>query len=310
DEISSSQRGEKFEIRYRATSSLLVGQNNSLASVPKANNIHEKSSISFVICNFVRKILNIVFTLFLFLITIFLLIFAFKSCKNFMDEQCRNERSVEIPLSKLEKNLSATLFGQDIAVQTLVSSIQSSNDIEVPKILWFLGWTGTGKSHSIRIITKVLKNVAHIEMVVPSLHLKNSEDVNSVAITLYLKLQNCLRNVIIIDGWDEEHNFAFDLLLSLDKMLRDDIIRGTPKGNTIFIISGIHGSQEINSRYLESRLSGRSRTELQLSNFQDEFNDLLDKNIFKTVAHKIKIIPFLPLEVDHIKQCVVQVYTS
>lgn len=313
NEISYNNRNEELDIKCRTRSALFVEPKMSLVPSSKAQGTHKKHkkpSIGSVICNFIKKVTKICFTLFLCILTIFLLFFAVKSYQNLVEEQCRNERSIELPLKMLEANLSATLFGQELAIHTMISAIHSSNNIELPRILWFLGWTGTGKSHSIRIITKVLMGVVHIEMVVPSLHLKRAEDVNSVAITLYLKLQNCLQNIVFIDGWDEEDNFAFDLLLSLDKMLRDDIIRGAPKGNTIFVISGIHGSQEINSKFLDLRLSERDRRELRLSDFQEVFEGLLQQKSVQSVAHKINIIPFLPLELDHVKQCIVQVHAA
>lgn len=310
DNEISYDKNEEFDMKCRTRSALFVEPKRSLVPTSKAHGTHKKSNKVSVICNFIQKVIRICFTLFLFILTLFILFFAVKSYQNLVDEKCRTERSMELPLKMLEANLSSTLFGQELGIHTILSAIHSSNNIELPKILWFLGWTGTGKSHSIRIITKVLVGVAHIELVVPSLHLKSAEDVNSVAISLYLKLQNCLRNIIFIDGWDEEDNFAFDLLLSLDKMLRDDIIRGAPKGNALFVISGIHGSQEINSKFLDLRLSERNRKEIQLSDFQEEFEGLLQQKNVKSVAHKIKIIPFLPLEIAQVKQCIVQIHTA
>jgi hypothetical protein len=86
----------------------------------------------------------------------------------------------------LRSALNSRLYGQHLALQTVVSALRAHFDNQEPKkalVMSFHGWTGTGKNHLAALIAEHIYaigvNSAYFHLFVSTMHFPHRDDVDT-----------------------------------------------------------------------------------------------------------------------------------
>ncbi|KAJ7374366.1 hypothetical protein OS493_007463 [Desmophyllum pertusum] len=219
-------------------------------------------------------------------------------------------------------SLKAELYGQHIAQKIVTSALKNhfdnKHDIRKPLVLSFHGWTGIGKNFVSTIITehffkrKTLSPFVH-KFIIP-LHFPHKSEVVSYNEQLQRwirgNISHCSKGgVFIFDEMDKIHNGVMDTI-------KDTILdyRGKkPEAgyrNVVFIFLSNSGGEAINQHVLKHVLDGKLRESLTLSELEIIFQGIAKSTPDVWFADLLKsevidhLVPFLPLERTHVKQCI------
>ncbi|XP_039508769.1 torsin-1A-like [Pimephales promelas] len=224
----------------------------------------------------------------------------------------------------LEKDLRDSLFGQHIAsdvVLKAVTSFMTDSKPNKPLVLSFHGTTGVGKNHVAKIIARNIyekgENSKHVHIYISEHHFPHKEksDLYSAQLKQWISesVSSFPRSMFIFDEMDKMQPKLIDTIKPfLDYNARVD---GVSFHNALFIFLSNAGGNVIAEVALDSWREGKDREELWMNSkdmetkiFRNIFNDknsgfqhssLIDHHL---VDH---YIPFLPLELKHVRQCVV-----
>ncbi|XP_015766219.1 PREDICTED: uncharacterized protein LOC107345051 [Acropora digitifera] len=206
-------------------------------------------------------------------------------------------------ISGIGDALKEKLYGQHIAQKIITVALQNhfnKNNARKPLVLSFHGWTGTGKNYVSSIITEhIFKHKMHSsflhKFIVP-LHFPHKSEVN----TYNERIKQWIRGNI----------------LGMMGTIKDAILdfRGkSPSAgyqNMVFIFLSNSGGQAINEHVLRHIFDGKLRESLTLSELENLFYKMTRDTPDMWFADLVKedvidhIVPFLPLERMHIKQCI------
>ncbi|KAK8725853.1 hypothetical protein OTU49_010517 [Cherax quadricarinatus] len=224
----------------------------------------------------------------------------------YQETKCEEKRNAMLPLNELKEQLSLFVVGQEIAIDVLISSLKKivPNKSEKPLIFWMVGWTGSGKTHTTHIIKDILSETSYVHLVIPSLLPQDTSSLHKEMVKLFNRLDPCSLNVIIIDGWDEEGNFPIKVLENVIFHINHYKAEGYNIGQMVLILSGTRGSTEIGEYFLNLRQSGKSREEFKSEEFINVTTSLREAKLLRAVTQEFVLLPYLPLEVPHIKLCI------
>ncbi|XP_077074847.1 torsin-1A-like [Siphateles boraxobius] len=223
----------------------------------------------------------------------------------------------------LEKDLRDSLFGQHIASDVVLKSVTSFMTDSMPNkplVLSFHGTAGVGKNHVAKIIARNIyekgENSEHVHMYISEHHFPHKEKSDSYSAQLKQWISKSVssfpRSMFIFDEMDKMQPKLIDTIKAfLDYNARVD---GVSFQNALFIFLSNAGGNVIAEVALDSWREGKDREELWMNSkemetkiFRNIFNDknsgfqhssLIDHHL---VDH---YIPFLPLELKHVRQCV------
>ncbi|XP_040260763.1 torsin-1A-like [Bufo bufo] len=187
-----------------------------------------------------------------------------------------------------------------------------------PLVLSFHGLTGSGKTYVSQILAKhfnprgAKSNFVH-NIVAPAVFPHKSQ-VETYKDQLHAWIQGnvsrCDRSIFIFDDADKMHP---ELLHSLMPYLDyHDDIGGVSYRRSVFIFVSNTGADVISDLTLEYRRQGKKREEIKLCDIENELSSHLLKSMksefYKCDLIKRKVIdvivPFLPLELEHVEMCV------
>ncbi|CAM4676441.1 unnamed protein product [Leuciscus chuanchicus] len=224
---------------------------------------------------------------------------------------------------RLKADLNKSLFGQHIVSDVVlksVSSFMADRNPNKPLVLSFHGTSGVGKNHVANIIARNIykkgENSKHVHVRVPELHFPPGEHSHIYS----AKLKKLFLHEVY---WFPRSMFIFDEMDKMDPQLIDTLkpfldynarVDGVSFHNAIFIFLSNAGGNVIVETALDFWREGKTREEIRMNSKELETkisqNVLNDKNSgfqhSSLIDHHLvdHFIPFLPLELKHVRQCV------
>lgn len=243
-------------------------------------------------------------------IIVFVVVLAIFSLSTFIVHQktvCEQRQGLKIPLDALREELTSHVIGQDIATNILLDSLQKlqDDDSSEPLIMWMVGWSGSGKTHTLNIIKNLFPDPSQVRTFIPSILMLNSNNMEKQVSNLLKKLDSCGPRLIIIDGWDDDNDISISVLQTLVKEFKKTS-KNKPTGKIIVIVTGTEGSREINRKYLKLRVEGKEREDLRLNDFREVTQDIVTSRKLYEDFKRLIVVPFMPLEKLQVQQCVLQ----
>ncbi|BFZ20291.1 hypothetical protein BsWGS_23330 [Bradybaena similaris] len=264
----------------------------------------------------------------LILLTLFLIIMCYFGVLYINNdiEQCRVSRHFNKQVLTIE--LEANVFGQHLATKTVPDKIEeyfrrfddnslsedastvAPENVQIckPLVLSFDGWTGVGKNYVSKFISEAFQHFTIMNYVVPyNFPHKSFEDMYRRQIQEWIlgNFSQCKVNIIIIDEVDKAFPTVIEGLTESIKLLTKPCSSTSP---TIFLLlSNTHGN-DINRIFLKFLLDSptRKREEISLDHFNSVFTSELNDWTSSLSSTQLidAFVPFLPLEVEHVIQCI------
>uniref|UniRef100_A0A671N6Y2 Torsin-1A-like n=1 Tax=Sinocyclocheilus anshuiensis TaxID=1608454 RepID=A0A671N6Y2_9TELE len=226
-------------------------------------------------------------------------------------------------LSDLEKDLRKSLFGQHIAVDTVLKAVSwfmKDPDPPKPLVLSFHGLTGVGKNYISKIIARNIYKVGvksnYVHTFISDYHFPHNEEAEMYEVKWKVQwihgyVSNFPRSMFIFDEMDRMHPWLIDTIKPF--LDYNDNVDGVSFNKAIFIFLSETGGHIITNVTLDFWRKGNNREELQLQSegmetqifeyLNDENNGLWHSSLIN--RHLIDhYVPFLPLELKHVRQCV------
>ncbi|XP_026055385.1 torsin-1A-like [Carassius auratus] len=220
----------------------------------------------------------------------------------------------------LENDLRKSLFGQHIAVDTVLKAVSwFMRETDPPKalVLSIHGQTGVGKNYITKIIARNIYKLGlksnHVHTFISGYHFPHEEMAEMYELQLrqwiHGNVSNFPRSMFI---FDEMHPRLIDTI----KPFLDytDNIDGVSFNKAIFIFLSHTGEHIIGNVTLDFWRRGCNREEIQIQSegmetqiFEYLFNDKNNGFWHSSLINQHLIdhyIPFLPLELKHVHQCV------
>ncbi|CAM4676450.1 unnamed protein product [Leuciscus chuanchicus] len=223
----------------------------------------------------------------------------------------------------LEKDLRDSVYGQHIVSDVVLKSVTSfmtDSKPNKPLVLSFHGTTGVGKNHVAKIIARNIyekgENSKHVHMYISEHHFPHKEksDLYSAQLKQWISesVSSFPRSMFIFDEMDKMQPKLIDTIKAFLPI--NAHVDGVSFHNALFIFLSNAGGNVIAEVALDSRREGKDREKLWMNSkemetriFQNIFNDknsgFLQSSL---IAHHLvdHYIPFLPLELKHVRQCV------
>jgi len=234
--------------------------------------------------------------------------------------ECCQEPYILHNLTGLEANLREHVFGQHIAVNTVVSTLKAHLQKSKPKkalALSFHGMTGLGKNYVSKFVAESLfKNgmkSKYVHLFISPIHFPLSTHTEQYKSMLQQWIKGnvtaCGRSLFIFDEIDKLNPGVIDAIKPfIDYHTNVD---GVDYRKSIFIFLSNTGGKVIADFTLDHWKLGKSREELTLNDVEHPlslaaFNEEggLQKTEMIEKALLDASIPFLPLEKKHVKQCI------
>ncbi|XP_049799028.1 torsin-1A-like [Schistocerca nitens] len=222
-------------------------------------------------------------------------------------------------IDQLTTTLKSRVYGQHIAIDYITSALRGhiKGNNEKPLVMSFHGLPGVGKNFIANFIKKNLfkygEEDSHIYMFSGRLHFRIEKHVElyqeQLASWVRGNVSNCAASLFIFDEVDKIPPGVLDGI----KPYLDyhNNIDGVDFRNSVFIFISDTGSKAILDKMIDLYNNGSKREELSLSDFEElirlgSFNEKggLQKSDVVSRCVIDHYIPFLPLEVQHVKNCI------
>uniref|UniRef100_A0A8C2CZM8 Torsin n=1 Tax=Cyprinus carpio TaxID=7962 RepID=A0A8C2CZM8_CYPCA len=224
---------------------------------------------------------------------------------------------------RLEKDLRDSLFGQHIVsdvVLKAVTSFMTDSNPNKPLVLSFHGTAGVGKNHVAKIIARNVYKKGdqskHVHTYISEHHFphRNKLDLYSEQLKQWIhgNVSSFPHSMFIFDEMDKMQPQLIDVIKPfLDYEANVD---GVSFRNAIFIFLSNAGGNVIAEVALDFWREGKDREELWMNSkeletkiLQNIFNDKNSGFLHSSIIDHHLVdhyIPFLPLELKHVRQCV------
>ncbi|XP_070780533.1 torsin family 1 isoform X2 [Enoplosus armatus] len=239
---------------------------------------------------------------------------------NYFHESC-DPKWIAFNSTGLKADLESKLFGQHIASRIILNSVNgfmSNDNPKKPLVLSLHGWTGTGKNFVSQLIAESIykegMDSSFVHVFTSELHFPHSSQLETYKSQLqqWIKgnVTNCARSMFIFDEMDKMHPGLIDSIKPYLEYYEK--LDGVCYRKSIFIFLSNAGGESIIQTALDFWKEGRNREEIKLKDLEtllsvSVFNNknsglrhssLIDKNLVDF------FVPFLPLEYQHVVQCV------
>jgi ATP-dependent Clp protease ATP-binding subunit ClpA len=221
-------------------------------------------------------------------------------------------------------DLKTKVYGQPLIVKPIYKSLKAhmTNDKPArPLVMYFSGWTGTGKTYVARLIAQNLfkegMKSKFVKYISSSYHfpmkIEGDEEVarerERLRTMIRDTVRNCDRSLIIMDELDKLPAGVVDALQPMLDYIED--IDGQRYNKAIFIFLSNTGAQRLNklayNMFQEGKerkdLSSKDIEELMIEESFDEQGGLRHSTLLKRYSIGV-FVPFLPLERLHVKLCI------
>ncbi|XP_028647306.2 torsin-1A-like [Erpetoichthys calabaricus] len=245
----------------------------------------------------------------------------FEGLRSYLGMESCDNQWISFNSTGLEVELKEKLFGQHLASHAILKAVTgflNRENSKKPLVLSFHGWSGTGKNYVTKMIANHLYRegmrssfVHHLIATIHFLHVDRT-DLYKEQLQQWIKgnVSSCARSLFIFDEMDKLHPGLIDGIKPyLDS---HDHVDGVSYRQAIFIFHSNAGGEKINKVALDFWKDGRQREEIQLSDLEaavslDVFNSnqsgLFHSDIIQHSLVSV-FVPFLPLEIKHVCQCV------
>ncbi|KAK2911967.1 hypothetical protein Q8A67_004100 [Cirrhinus molitorella] len=225
---------------------------------------------------------------------------------------------------RLKADLRDSLFGQHIAsdvVLKAVSSFMTDSNPNKPLVLSFHGTTGTGKNHVAKIIARNIykegEKCKHVHTYISDYHFPDKRISHIYSAQLKQLIIQAVywfpRSMFIFDEMDKMHPQLIDFIKPfLDYNAHVD---GVSFNKAIFIFLSNAVGNVITEVALDFWRSGKERKEIRMNSkeLETKISEKYILYITSGFSHSSLIdyhlidhyVPFLPLELKHVYQCVI-----
>ncbi|XP_011871796.1 PREDICTED: torsin-like protein [Vollenhovia emeryi] len=246
--------------------------------------------------------------------------------------ECCTDEYIQADLDRLEYMLTAKLYGQQIARETIISALRGhleSHSSPKALVMSFHGTPGTGKNYVVQMIAKTFyKHGAQSKY----FHFFNGRNdfplqrkVDEYQEDLYKiisnSLQSCERSMFVFDEVDKMPEGLLDTLVPF--LGYNSYHKSTKNGESmylnkaIFIFLSNTGSIQIVQHLTNLWERGMKRDDLQLQDFERLIAEgaFAEKGGFHhsdTIQTSVidHYVPFLPLEEVHVRKCLVRAFNE
>lgn len=221
-------------------------------------------------------------------------------------------------------DLKSRVYGQPFITAPIYKSIKSHISNEHPHrplVLYFSGWTGTGKTYVAKLIANNLykngMNSRFVKYISSSLHfpVKISGDHEIALQRQRLRemirdtVKECSRSLIILDELDKLPAGVVDALQPMLDYIED--VDGVRYNQAIFIFLSNTGAEKLNILSYKMFKDGKERKNLSQKDVEEiliqesygEQGGLKESSILRRYSIGV-FVPFLPLERKHVKLCI------
>ncbi|XP_067948920.1 torsin-1A-like [Watersipora subatra] len=234
-------------------------------------------------------------------------------------KECCQDRWIRRELPNLRKDLEAKVYGQHLAIDSVVKTIRAHLRRPPRKalVLSFHGWTGTGKNLVASVIAQNLydrgmkSKYVHVLSATKDFarHEKAADYKDQIQHWVEGNVSSCPRQLFIFDEVEKMPDGVLDTLKPfLDHY---DSVQGIDYRSSIFLFLGNAGGETLYDATYNHYQSGGKRDDLEVKDMEKmlwteayntkgglKVSSLITSNL---VSH---YIPFLPLEKRHVRQCV------
>ena len=234
--------------------------------------------------------------------------------------ECCKPRWTNHTPHEIASTFKDTLIGQHLVEKIVAKSVYKhviKNDPDKALVLSFHGWTGCGKNFVADIVAKHIYKEGvkskYITKYIAGNDFPNKENIKvykeKLKSDIIRKTTNCERSLFVFDEIEKMPPGLLDVLKPFVDHHRE--INGINYRKNIFIFIGNTGGEEVNREVFRHFRAGHSREEITSKQMEkilstDAFNNeggLKDANIL--LANLVDFfVPFLPMEREHVKQCV------
>lgn len=229
------------------------------------------------------------------------------------------ERGVD----KLLDNFNSKVYGQPLIIKPIYKSLRAHVTDEAPKrplVMYFAGWTGTGKTYVAKMIADNLfkegTKSRFYRYISSSYHFPVS--IHESQVLKYRQklldmiretVSQCERSLIVLDELDKLPAGVVDGLQPLLDYVED--IDGVQYNKAVFIFLSNTGADSLNKFAYKMYTEGKERHEISSRDVEetlilDSYNEqggLRQSALIRRYSIGV-FVPFLPLQRDHVKMCV------
>nr|XP_033773043.1 torsin-3A [Geotrypetes seraphini] len=229
-------------------------------------------------------------------------------------------------ITGLKLDLSRRLHGQHLTQEVVLKAVQNFLQLQQPEkalTLSFHGWSGTGKNFVARLIAENLyrdgMKSACVRIFISQLHFPHTSYLDSYKVQLKRQLREiigrCKQPLFIFDEAEKLH---VDLVDALKPYVDHSDDAGEDYRNSIFLFLSNIGSNAINEVARNFWRAGRQREEITLEDLERPLRAEMSSATGSGFAHSQLftsglvdfIVPFLPLEYEHVKLCARDVFIA
>lgn len=247
------------------------------------------------------------------------IVIAFVSSSNLQQQWCLASRSFDV--SQLRVQLEEKVFGQHIAISVIYQAfddffqpkLDSSHQDHFSKsstvVFSFHGWTGVGKNYVSNIISDLIPTASITKLIIPlhfphvggrysKLHEQNIKE------WILSNTSMCTVNLVIVDEMDKATVPLLKGLQSAIYMLKYGKYK---ESKTIIVLLSNTGGTAINNLVFSHFTKGYTRETVNKNTLVDAIlnsdNVTWHRHLYE--KHLIDyIVPFLPLENQHVQKCI------
>ncbi|XP_012216157.1 torsin-1A-like [Linepithema humile] len=246
--------------------------------------------------------------------------------------ECCTDEYIHSDLDRLEYMLSANLFGQQIAHETIINGLRGhlgNKDSQKALVMSFHGTPGTGKNYVAQMIATVFYEKGIQSQYYHFFNGRNDfpleEKVNQYKEDLYKIISNsltkCDRSMFVFDEVDKMPEGLLNVLVPfLDysnyhkSSMRSETLY---QGRAIFIFLSNTGSSQIVQQLTNLWEKGKKREDTELQDFEQliangAFQEKGGFHQSDTIQTSVidHYVPFLPLEEVHVRKCLKKAFSQ
>lgn len=225
---------------------------------------------------------------------------------------------------QLLEALQTQVYGQPLITERIYKSLRAhmlNDKPSRPLVMYFSGWTGTGKTFVSRLIANNLfkegMQSKFVKYISSSYHfpikIEGNEEIMKHRLRLRQMIQetvkNCDRSLIILDELDKLPSGVVDSIQPLVDYIDD--VDGTKYNKAIFIFLSNTGAEKLNTLAYKMFKEGKERKDLLSKDVEEilikesynEQGGLRESSLLRRYSIGV-FVPFLPLEREHVKKCI------